>query len=711
MKYFLKTAIFFFCCSFHLNSAPYDFIYPNQGPSFSNYGTLGLLSNPNARFLEEGSLGFTWSKLDPYLRGSIVAYPFDWFEASYGYTDVNNKLYSDNFEFSGNQTLKDKGFDAKFRLLKETERLPAVALGLRDMAGTGLFSAEYLVASKNIGWVDITLGMGWGTLSKDRFSNPLSKIHNSFETREIEGSIGGELSTSTFFSGDIGIFGGAEIFLPYLNGARIKLEYDGTDYTKEGFPPIKQAKSINFGLVYPVSKNVHLKLGIIRGNTLNVGFSFSGNYGKKTPFIPKIDPHEPVKNSKIIQMVTKDDDRLLYLASLRYLSDRKLYLQAAEISEDRSEYSVAYSQSKYMSYTRATGRVLQVLDKIAPENIKTFKITSMNAGLGQSTVTIPRNDFQRKTPYVVQNEGLSENNIEPSLLSEKNYSFQPTTDLPKNIYKFSPSLRSQIGGPDGFYFGDLRFGYFSEILLSKNMNISTIVTTSLVDNFDELKLASNSILPHVRTDIVKYLKQSKHFAIEKMQFNYFTNPLQNIYAKVSGGILEDMFGGIGGEILYKPFYKNWGVSIDLWRVRQREYDMRLKFQDYSTTTGFLNLYYHEQNTNILLKIKGGKFLARDSGIKFDFSRHFSNGTQIGAFFTITDISKEEFGEGSFDKGFYFAIPVETFFTTYSRGFTGFGLRPITRDGGAHLSDEYNLWGISDQSSVFSLLRNWSDMYD
>ena len=77
-----------------------------------------------------------------------------------------------------------------------------------------------------------------------------------------------------------------------------------------------------------------------------------------------------------------------------------------------------------------------------------------------------------------------------------------------------------------------------------------------------------------------------------MQFNYFTNPLQNIYAKVSGGILENMFGGIGGEILYKPFYKNWGVSIDMWRVRQREYDMRFKFRDYSTTTGFLNLYYH-----------------------------------------------------------------------------------------------------------------------
>ena len=149
----------------------------------------------------------------------------------------------------------------------------------------------------------------------------------------------------------------------------------------------------------------------------------------------------------------------------------------------------------------------------------------------------------------------------------------------------------------------------------------------------------------------------------------------------------------------------------MWRVRQREYDMRFKFRDYRTTTGFLNLYYHEQNTNILLKIKGGKFLAKDSGIKFDFSRHFSNGTQIGAFFTITDISKEEFGEGSFDKGFYFSFPLEIFFRENSRGRTYFGLKPLTRDGGARLIRALGLYGVTDQGYYNALTRDWDDLYD
>ena len=99
---------------------------------------------PSARFHEAGSLGFNWSHIDPYLRGSIVAYPFDWFEASYQYTDVNNALYSDIAAFSGNQSYKDKSFDAKLRIFREGEFMPAVAIGARDLAGTGVFSSEYL---------------------------------------------------------------------------------------------------------------------------------------------------------------------------------------------------------------------------------------------------------------------------------------------------------------------------------------------------------------------------------------------------------------------------------------------------------------------------------------------------------------------------------------------------------------------------------------
>ena len=44
-------------------------------------------------------------------------------------------------------------------------------------------------------------------------------------------------------------------------------------------------------------------------------------------------------------------------------------------------------------------------------------------------------------------------------------------------------------------------------------------------------------------------------------------------------------------------------------------------------------------------------------ITIDLSRSFPNGTKFGIFASFTDVSSDQFGEGSFDKGIYFNIPV------------------------------------------------------
>ena len=226
-RYFLVSILFL---SGGLHASLSDYIYPSLGPSYSNYGTLGLIQNPSARFLSNGSLGFTWTHNDPYLRGSIVAYPFDWLEAAFQYTDVNNQLYSDVKAFSGSQSLKDKSFDAKFRIIKERQLIPQVAVGFRDFGGSALFAAEYIVASKLIGNTDFTLGMGFGTISNKNIANPLAKLDSRFESRERQAmgdTQGGEINFGKFFGGKkAGLFGGVEIFLPKLNGTRLKIEYD-----------------------------------------------------------------------------------------------------------------------------------------------------------------------------------------------------------------------------------------------------------------------------------------------------------------------------------------------------------------------------------------------------------------------------------------------------------------------------------------------------
>lgn len=706
-----------------------DYVFPyKEIPSISNYGTSGLIQTPTARFFESGSIAFSFSAIDPYYRGSIMAYPFSWLEASYQYTDINNALYSNVPAFSGKQTYKDKSFDIKFLLFKETMLIPSIAVGARDIAGTGAFSAEYIVASKQIKNFDISLGMGWGSMSDDRFSNPMSILSDRFDSRDKKvDTVGGEVNVDYLFSGDVGIFGGIDFFLPNFQGIRFRAEYDSTNYKKEGFPygresfefafkPVKQPVSkINYGIYYPISRNASIKLNFAKGNTISIGFSLHASLGKKDPLIKKRDSYKGIRNSDIVKklnttrLVELQDKDFVYKSALKYMADHKLYLQNAKIEDDK--FSLVYQQSIHSSWIRSTGRTARVLNEILPDNIKTFEIANINAGMGTHSIIVDRESFDKNLdkgyfPLVIREMELNNLNYDP-----KNYEFNPKVSYPVSFTKFTPSIRSQIGGPDGFYFGDLRLAFHAETLFRKDLSLVTILSTGIVNNFDELKLPSDSVLPHVRTDIVQYLKQSNELSIRRLQLNYFKKFKGDYFSKISFGLMEEMFGGIGAEFLYRPFYKNYGIGVELWRVQQRDYDMRFNFRDYKTTTGHLNLYFREPNTNILFQVKGGRFLAGDSGFNFDFSRVFKSGLRLGAFFSLTDISKYEFGEGSFDKGFYFFIPIEVFFQNYSKGNTGFGLRPITRDGAAALVHSHPLWGVTDQSQYFGLFEDLDDIYD
>jgi hypothetical protein len=221
------------------------------------------------------------------------------------------------------------------------------------------------------------------------------------------------------------------------------------------------------------------------------------------------------------------------------------------------------------------------------------------------------------------------------------------------------------------------------------------------------------VIPHVRTDIVKYLKATQHFSINRLQANIFNNLTPNIYTKFSFGLLETMFAGYGGEILYRPFYSNFAIGAEAWHVYKRDFDMRfdLNPDGYEVNTGHINLYYTEPRSKVTIALKGGKFLAQDSGINFDFSRRFETGLRIGAFFSLTDISEYEFGEGSFDKGFYFNVPIEIFSRSHTKQTQSFGLKPLPRDGAAFLIHSHNLWGVTDQAQHYNLDRDWDDLYE
>ncbi|MEC8392467.1 MAG: YjbH domain-containing protein, partial [Actinomycetota bacterium] len=146
-----------------------------------------------------------------------------WLEGTFRYTGFTDTSYT-----------YDRNYEAKLRLWEEDAYLPQVAVGIRDLVGTGLWGSEYIVASKRIDNFDITLGMGWGRLAgKGDFRNPLTFLSDSFKLRRTDFGLGGKLSSGSFFSGeDSGLFGGIS-YQSKLLPVSFMLEYNPDQYNFE----------------------------------------------------------------------------------------------------------------------------------------------------------------------------------------------------------------------------------------------------------------------------------------------------------------------------------------------------------------------------------------------------------------------------------------------------------------------------------------------
>ena len=110
-------------------------------PTASNWGNVGLLQTPTARMQEAGYFGLTFHRTWPYQNSNVFFQPTEWMEAGFRYTDTSNRLYGPE-SFSGTLPYKDKSIDLKLRAWRESAWLPELAVGLRDVGGTGLYSSE-----------------------------------------------------------------------------------------------------------------------------------------------------------------------------------------------------------------------------------------------------------------------------------------------------------------------------------------------------------------------------------------------------------------------------------------------------------------------------------------------------------------------------------------------------------------------------------------
>ena len=697
-----------------MHSSYLDYLYPNNtssyNSSYNSFGQIGLIQTPSADSRPEGTVSLILNRNDIWKFGTLSVSPFDWLEAGYFYYRPSDLVWEGNL-VPGHYL--DKGFNIKFIHRPKNKNLPNIAIGLDDFAGTGYLQREYIVSTYELKNTKISLGVGWGKfVGEESIENPLSFISDKLlyrQKRSDNFKSGGSPAYDLWFRGKASIFGGLEYSIPNAKGLKLKLEVDPFNYfdfsannrLDASFDIRKKESKFNFGLNFPINKFLSIDTSYIKGNTFNLNLSFGITFNDKLSSKPKFKPITISRDNKV------KSKKVFYEELLTNLNRNNLFLQTASLNENDS-LEISISTSNYRNAIRSSSYASNIANEIANHNkidLSTINVTHINAGVELNNITYIANYFEENNnaPYEVK---ILNTNLESGELNDFiNDEFKPNVNFPVIFSSTVPSIFSHIGNPEKFYFGGINLENISEIQFRRNLLLSSEINYPLYNNITDTISGAGSNMQHVRTDLVEYLKEDDIF-LSRMQLDYIWSPYKDVYAKLSGGIFEAMYGGIGGEILYKPFSKNFSVGLELFHVKQRSFNQRFDFQKYRTTTGHINISYM-LGYGIESNLSFGRYLAKDDGYTLDLGRRTDSGFMAGVYFTRTDVSFVDFGEGSFDKGFYFQFPIELLTKQYNGKYSSIKISPLTRDGGAKLIHEKNLKGLIYNSSLYELNRQWS----
>lgn len=703
---------------------------PELKPSQMDFGGVGLMQMPNGRMAPEGEFNFAITTSDEYLFYNVTLQLMPWLETTLRYTIVNDILYSDDPTFSGDTKYTDKGIDFKLRLLEESDYLPELSVGIRDFSGTGLFDSEYIAATKrysnkDMGTFDFTLGMGWGYLgTRDNFFNPACKLSDKHCNRpsDFKGN-GGSVDLERWFKGPASLFGGIE-YQTLHDPLRFKVEYDSNDYSQD-FPVIRSQKDMapdtpwNIGVLYRLGELVDFRLSYERGNTLVAGFNLSTNFNKmasswRDTATPTLGSSQPDNLSDVDWKKVNDD-----LSKIAGYNSNQIFVENETVS-------ILSEQNKYRDRAIAHEKAAAILVNNTPKSLNTFTINERNNGLISSQTVVDRDNY-----IDVANVNYINPKIEDATTSKES---RPTGQLIYDGFErfdwgVAPKLAQTLGNPEDFYLFSVGLNGGASYWLTDNIELSGSLYWDLYNNYDQFNYIAppdGTNIPRVRTMFRAYSNE-KSLILSNLQLTWFKQHTDSIDQQFYAGYLESMFAGVGTEFLYRPNNSSWAIGADLNLVSQRnpqtylgvykeawqnipEYGRPFQVIDQGFT-GFLSGYYFpewEPLSDLAVQVEVGKFLAGDVGTHINVSKQFKSGVIAGAFASLTDLSADEFGEGSFTKGFYISIPFDILTVKPSNNRANFSWQPLTRDGGQKLGRKYSLIELTDEKKPWYQRPNSSE---
>jgi hypothetical protein len=450
------------------------------------------------------------------------------------------------------------------------------------------------------------------------------------------------------------------------------LAYNSDGYLRErALGTVENTKPLSLGYEWRSRSGVSVSVSHQQGNQwalrLSAALDTAVEAPRKRPNGFGAQGLETVKSAEIdsgpdwwSRMATDSESSGVLLRSYRY-------------DPDKRAIHFSYSNGVYALEADAVSRVLSLANLYAPVDVEKIVLTGDTAELATHSVTYSRRHLD--VLPVLRDEPVEISApiplVEPTDIRPYRY--------PNMLWNLSVQARGYLFDPDFPFLYQVSGRVAADVDFGGGWTAAGSWVQSITTQFDRIERGSDSVLPQVRTLMKNYLQEGQQ-GFDYLMLAKRGEISPQLYYQVFGGVLEEMYSGVGGELLWRSIDKPLAFGVNALAVRQRDFDRMFGLRDYRTVTGHASVYWTAPN-NFDVAIHAGRYLARDWGATLEIQKRFSNGWTVGAFATLTNVPFEDFGEGSFDKGLVFRIP----FDLYSPGNTRSGyrmiLRPINRDGG------------------------------
>jgi hypothetical protein len=196
----------------------------------------------------------------------------------------------------------------------------------------------------------------------------------------------------------------------------------------------------------------------------------------------------------------------------------------------------------------------------------------------------------------------------------------------------------------------------------------------------------------IRGDSWKYM--DRDYSFDRLIFNQAIRFSKRIFGRLSLGYFDNMYAGIGGEILSFIGDGRLALGIESDWVKKRKPATQFDFTDLESHTVLGNIYYNIPEIDVTLHARYGQFLAGDRGWLFDVSREFDTGVVVGFWYSFTNTDDlTGYNRGYHEKGVFLNLPVRMFLDRDSRTRYNYALSPWTRDVAATVGHWQDLYGL------------------